>query len=134
MSLNCRCFLAYYWWALGKIQREMKGEKDAQNYMENQQSIPYTNHDGGEVAFGLDGFLYLGFGDGGSEGDPSGNGQDATNFFGAILRLDADNGQPYAIPSDNPFAIPGPDAAKFTLGACVIPGVGVLTAKVANFG
>lgn len=75
---------------------------------------PYSNHKGGQLAFGPDGMLYLGLGDGGSGGDPNGNGQDLTrNFLGSILRLDVhvQPGQPYKVPSDNPFAS-SPNGAK----------------------
>lgn len=69
---------------------------------------PYSNHKGGQIGFGPDGMLYLGLGDGGSQGDPSGNGQDlAHNLLGSVLRLDvrgATAAAPYAIPPDNPFA------------------------------
>ena len=65
---------------------------------------PFANHNGGEVTFGPDGFLYLGLGDGGSGGDPYGNGQSLGTLLGKILRLDVNNGDPYSIPASNPFA------------------------------
>jgi len=65
---------------------------------------PYSNHNGGALAFGKDGYLYIGFGDGGSGGDPLRNGQNVNVVFGKILRVDIDGGAPYGIPADNPFA------------------------------
>jgi len=67
---------------------------------------PFANHNGGAIRFGPDGMLYLGLGDGGSAGDPSGNGQNLNTLLGKIIRLDvrnASSSQPYAIPGDNPF-------------------------------
>jgi glucose/arabinose dehydrogenase len=64
---------------------------------------PYTNHNGGLVAFGPDGKLYIGFGDGGSGGDPQGNGQNRGTLLAKLLRIDVDGGSPYAVPADNPF-------------------------------
>ncbi len=70
---------------------------------------PYQNHNAGQLAFGPDGMLYVGFGDGGLRNDPKGHGQRADTMLGAMLRLDVDHpsdGKPYGIPADNP-AKPG---------------------------
>ena len=68
---------------------------------------PFRNHNGGQVSFGPDGYLYIATGDGGSGGDPQGHGQNRRTLHGNILRIDVDNQDPglsYAIPQDNPFA------------------------------
>jgi glucose/arabinose dehydrogenase len=64
---------------------------------------PFANHNGGMLAFGPDRKLYVGMGDGGSGGDPHGHGQNPGTLLGAMLRLDVDAGDPYAVPADNPF-------------------------------
>ena len=65
---------------------------------------PFGNHNGGQIAFGPDGFLYIGMGDGGSGGDPLNAAQDPMSLLGKILRIDVDSGTPFGIPADNPFA------------------------------
>ncbi len=67
---------------------------------------PYSNHNGGHITFGPDGYLYIASGDGGSSGDPKNNAQDTSSYLGKILRIDVDNSEAdraYAIPEDNPF-------------------------------
>jgi glucose/arabinose dehydrogenase len=78
---------------------------------------PFSNHNGGGLAFGGDGYLYAGLGDGGSGGDPLGNGQRLDTLLGKMLRLDVDAGSPYAVPADNPFrAAPGARAEIWAYG------------------
>jgi glucose/arabinose dehydrogenase len=64
----------------------------------------FANHNGGQLQFGPDGYLYIGTGDGGSAGDPNNNAQNLSQLLGKILRIDVDHGSPYAIPPSNPFA------------------------------
>jgi glucose/arabinose dehydrogenase len=68
---------------------------------------PFSNHNGGQLAFGPDGYLYIAVGDGGSGGDPLGHAQNRSTLLGSLLRIDVDSpsgGRPYGIPPDNPFA------------------------------
>jgi glucose/arabinose dehydrogenase len=63
----------------------------------------FANHNGGQMQFGPDGYLYIGTGDGGSGGDPNNHAQDLTQLLGKILRIDVDHGLPYTLPPSNPF-------------------------------
>jgi glucose/arabinose dehydrogenase len=64
---------------------------------------PHYSHNGGNLKFGPDGYLYIALGDGEDPGDPHGHSQNLETLFGSILRIDVDGGEPYAIPNDNPF-------------------------------
>ena len=84
-------------------------------------SIPdfASNHNGGMMEFGADGYLYIGTGDGGGGGDPNRNGQNPNALLGKMLRIDVNNpggGKPYGIPADNPFATAGGAPEVFMLG------------------
>jgi len=77
---------------------------------------PYSNHNGGLNLFGPDGMLYIGMGDGGSQGDPHGNGQNRNALLGKLLRLNVDRGDPYIIPSANPYVKGGGRGEIWALG------------------
>ncbi len=81
---------------------------------------PFANHNGGSIAFGPDGYLYIGLGDGGARNDQLLNGQNLKTWLGSILRIDIDRstaGKPYAIPADNPFVKrPGAQPEIFAYG------------------
>lgn len=78
---------------------------------------PYSNHNGGNLEFGPDGYLYIGMGDGGSGGDPENYAQTSSSLLGKMLRIDIDNGSPYSIPPSNPFVDSTPFApAIWALG------------------
>ncbi len=85
---------------------EMNGDRAGTNErIVLQVEQPFTNHNGGDITFGPDNMLYIGLGDGGSGGDPEGNGQDLSTLLGSVLRIDptpSDN-SPFTIPEDNPF-------------------------------
>ncbi|MEM9293796.1 MAG: PQQ-dependent sugar dehydrogenase [Acidobacteriota bacterium] len=66
-------------------------------------SQPASNHNGGGIAFGPDGYLYIALGDGGGQNDQFGHGQNLTTLLASVLRIDVDSGSPYSIPADNPF-------------------------------
>jgi glucose/arabinose dehydrogenase len=69
---------------------------------------PFSNHNGGNIVFGPEGYLYIGMGDGGAGGDPFGNGQDRTDLLGSLLRIDVGPDGDYAVPNDNPFVNQSP--------------------------
>ena len=64
---------------------------------------PFVNHNGGQLRFGPDGYLYIGMGEGGSANDPGNRAQDLNTMLGKMLRIDVNGAQPYAIPAGNPF-------------------------------
>ena len=96
----------------GRFHKPLKGS--AKTLLSVRQ--PYANHNGGSLAFGPDGFLYIGLGDGGSGGDPGNRAQNPSTPLGKILRIDVDGGDPYAIPPTNPFAGGGGDPTVWALG------------------
>jgi glucose/arabinose dehydrogenase len=77
---------------------------------------PNTNHNGGKITFGPDGYLYIATGDGGGAGDPQNNAQNLNSLLGKILRIDINQGDPYLIPSDNPFDFPGARGEIWSFG------------------
>ena len=77
---------------------------------------PYANHNGGMIAFGPDGYLYIALGDGGSGGDPGNRAQNLQDLLGKILRIDIDHRDPYEIPQDNPFVQGGGRPEIYALG------------------
>ena len=79
---------------------------------------PFGNHNGGQIAFGPDGYLYVALGDGGSAGDPLGSGQDPGTLLGSVLRIDVSEStpeEPYRVPGDNPFV--GEPGARWEIWA-----------------
>ena len=77
---------------------------------------PFGYHNGGMLAFGPDGRLFVGLGDGGGAGDPGNRAQNRQSLLGKVLRIDVDGRRPYAIPPDNPFAGGGGRPEIFALG------------------
>jgi glucose/arabinose dehydrogenase len=109
---NRRFFLSYTRTVVGQLQsvvaeyQTSAGDPNAADTTERvvlTVDQPFDNHNGGQIRFGPDGFLYIGLGDGGGGGDPQGNGQNMDTLLGKLLRIDVDSAQPYAVPPDNPF-------------------------------
>ncbi|WP_277631041.1 PQQ-dependent sugar dehydrogenase [Atopococcus tabaci] len=106
-------FFVNYTTEEGTVIARLQADPETFSVDENTQTTllafpqPYPNHNGGHLAFGTDGYLYIGVGDGGGSGDPEDNAQDLNELYGKLLRIDVDetsSGRPYAIPADNPFA------------------------------
>ena len=89
------------------VSSDNPNEANAQSsYILLEVNQPYTNHNGGQLGFGPDGYLYIIFGDGGSAGDPLEHGQNLSTLLGSLIRIDIDNPSnnlAYGIPEDNPF-------------------------------
>ncbi len=116
-SKNGRYFINYT--ALAPDLKTFIVERNRDNQMERvllEFSQPYSNHNGGQLAFGPDGFLYIGTGDGGSGGDPLNKSQDLSSVLGKILRIDVDQKLPYGIPQENPFFGENQKREVFALG------------------
>jgi glucose/arabinose dehydrogenase len=89
------------------LSRIKLGDPASEQVLLTQPHAEFSNHNGGQLAFGRDGYLYWSLGDGGSAGDPFGSGQNLGTLLGKILRIDVNRtcpGKPYCIPRDNPFA------------------------------
>lgn len=89
-----------------RAREDLTRDSDAHARVILEVEQPYSNHNGGTIAFGADGYLYIGMGDGGSGGDPHGHAQDPESLLGKMLRVDvdrADSGKAYSVPRDNPF-------------------------------
>ena len=97
---------------------DMAGDTADQSSVEIVLNIPQpaANHNGGQLAFGPDGFLYIGTGDGGGGGDPFANGQNPNTLLGSILRIDVSGASGYTVPSNNPFVGGGGAPEVFSWG------------------
>ncbi|MBI4776300.1 MAG: PQQ-dependent sugar dehydrogenase [Deltaproteobacteria bacterium] len=105
-----RIFVSYTNTSGNSVISRFNSSPDGQSFLPNSETVlmtvaqPFTNHNGGNMAFGPDGHLYIGFGDGGSGGDPQDQAQNTNSLLGAMLRIDVDTGSLYGIPPDNPFS------------------------------
>ncbi len=106
-------FYVYYTTGTGagssRVSRFSVDPIDPNEVLPGSETILYTrqqpqwNHNGGDLEFGPDGYLYVSFGDGGGSGDPQNAGQTLSNVLGTIIRIDVHGGTPFSIPADNPF-------------------------------
>jgi glucose/arabinose dehydrogenase len=110
-DLNGNIIISRFHAAPGSVSADAGSEKVLLNITKQ-----FPNHNGGQLAFGPDGYLYIGVGDGGSEGDPQLRGQALDTLLAKILRIDVDNGDPYAIPPTNPFVKGGGLPEIFEVG------------------
>jgi len=118
---NGRFFVNYTNTAGTTVVSEFKTRPSADQAPDDERTLltieqPYANHNGGHLAFGPDGYLYIATGDGGSGGDPHNNGQRVDTLLGKLLRIDIDRGDPYGIPRDNPFADGGGEPEIWAYG------------------
>ena len=95
---------------------------------------PFSNHNGGNLVFGRDGYLYIGLGDGGSGGDPQNNGQNTDRLLGKMLRIDVQGQDTYKVPSDNPFVNRTGYRPEFGRWVCAIRGAILSIVKQAIYG
>jgi glucose/arabinose dehydrogenase len=106
---NGRFFVHYSGASFRSFLSEFRVSSDPDSALRESERVllevrqPSDMHNGGQLEFGPDGYLYAGFGDGGGPDDRFANGQDRATLLGTILRLDVDAGEPYGIPPDNPF-------------------------------
>lgn len=118
---NGRFFVNYTDEAGDTVISEFRAQPDSDLATDSEKPLlqidqPYSNHNGGHLTFGPDGYLYIATGDGGSGGDPHNNGQRLDTLLGKLLRIDVDGGEPYAIPDDNPFADGGGEPEIWAYG------------------
>jgi len=126
---NGECFVCYVVRGTARTQRVSRfrvSPPDADRADPDSEEVvfsidqPFANHNGGSIAFGPDGCLYIGLGDGGSQRDPHDHGQNPASLLGKILRIDVDRrdpGKAYAVPRDNPFVmVAGAAPETFALG------------------